>query len=237
MSRAEKILRASGLAAASAALALAPALAAGPRQKPSVALASPLAEDQGTFRILLHGKQVGSEQFRIAPAGSVWIARGVVDLELPGQPPERDDGRLELAPSGAPLHYDWIRETPDKRSLGVDFRGGTVTLVLRKPGSAPLVQKFSFSRQPIVVLDNNMYHQYALLARLYDWQRGGPQQFAVLIPQDELPGTVTLQAVAGGPTKQLVVHTADLQVNLYLDSSLRLIRLDVPGSGAAIVRE
>jgi hypothetical protein len=237
MSRGVEILRASGLAAVSAALAFSGSLAAGPRQKPSIAPASRLAEDQGTFRILLHGKQVGSEQFSIAPAGSVWMARGVLELTLPGQPPERDETRLELAPSGAPLHYDWIRKTADKRSLGVDFGGGAATLVLRKPGSAPLVQKFTFSRLPIVVLDNNMYHHYAILARLYDWQRGGPQQFAVLIPQDELPGTLIVQAVAGGAAKQLVVHTADLQVNLYLDSSLRLVRLDVPGSGAAIVRE
>jgi hypothetical protein len=237
MSRRETIFRAIGLAALLAALALSPALAAGPRQKPNVAAASPLVEDQGTFRILLHGKQVGTEQFRITPAGSAWTARGALELNLPGQPPERDDTRLELAPGGTPLHYEWIREAPDKRSLGVNFQGGTATLVLRKPGSAPLVQNFSFSRLPIVVLDNNMYHHYAILARLYDWQRGGPQQFAVLIPQDELPGTIIVEEVVGGPTKQLVVHTADLQVNLYLDSSLRLVRLEVPGSGAVIVRE
>jgi len=237
MNGAKKVFQATALAGLSAAFAFYPSLGAAPRQKPSVPSPSLLVEDAGTFRILLNGRQVGTERFRITPAGTAWKADGDLQLELPGQPPERDSALLEVAPTGTPLHYEWVRETPDKRSLGVDFQTSSATLVLRKPGSPPFVQKFALPKLPIVVLDNNFYHHYAILSRLYDWQRDGPQQFAVLIPQDQLPGTITVQAVSGGPTKQLVVHTADLQVHLYLDSSLRLIRLEVPGSGAVIVRE
>jgi hypothetical protein len=237
MSRPQKIFRSTALAAGLAALALFSLAGAAPQQKAPVPAASPLAPDQGTFRILLSGKQVGTEKFRIAPSGPGWLAEDVLELALPGQPLERDSARLELHPDGSPAHYEWLREAPDKRSLGVDFLGGAATLVLRKAGSPPFVQRFSLPKLPAVVLDNNMYDHYAILARLYDWNRGGPQPFAVLIPQDELPGTITVQAVSGGPMKQLVVRTADLQVNLYLDSTLRLVRLEVPGSGAEIVRE
>ncbi len=237
MSRPERIFRATALAGGLAALALLAWTGAASRQRFPVPPGSPLAPDQGAFRILLNGKQVGTEQFRIAPSGPDWLAQDELQLDLPGQPPERDTARLELHSDGSPAHYEWTREAPDKRSLGVDFLGSAATLVLRKAGSPPFVQRFSLPKLPVVVLDNNLYDHYAILARLYDWNRGGPQQLAVLIPQDELPGTITVQAVSGGPAKQLVVHTADLVVNLYLDSSMQLIRLAVPGSGAEIVRE
>jgi hypothetical protein len=223
------------LAAGLAALALLGLAGAASREQK--AAAPSLAPDQGTFRILLNGNQVGSEQFRIAPSGPGWLAQDNLQLNLPGQPPERDAARLELHADGNPAHYEWIRAAPDKRSLGVDFLAGAATLVLRKAGSPPFVQRFSLPKLPAVVLDNNMYDHYAILARLYDWNRGGPQQFAVLIPQDEVPGTVTVQAVPGAKTHLLVVHTTDLEVDLYLDSSLRLVRLEVPGSGAEVVRE
>ncbi len=237
MNQPKKFLRGAAGIAGLAVLALIVWAGAAARQKPAAPAPSSLAPDAGVFRIVLNGKQVGTEQFRIAPSATGWFADDALQLNLPGQPPERDTARLTLRSDGSPAHYEWIREAPDKRSLGVDFLGTAATLVLRKPGAPPFVQRFSLPRLPAVVLDNNMYDHYAILARLYDWNRGGPQQFAVLIPQDELPGTVTVQAVAAGNTRQLVVHSTDLEINLYLDSSLRLVRLDVPGSGAEIVRE
>ena len=36
--------------------------------------------------------------------------------------------------------------------------------------------------------------QYAVLARVYDWAKGGPQNFPVLIPQELTPGTISIES-------------------------------------------
>jgi len=94
----------------------------------------------------------------------------------------------------------------------------------------------------VVVLDNNMYHQYAVLARVYDWSKGGAQTLPVLIPQEITPGSITAEATgsatSGGKTYLgLRVTTSDIEVLLLLDSSHRLMRLEVPASKVTVVRE
>ena len=81
-----------------------------------------------------------------------------------------------------------------------------------------------------------------MLASLYDWGRKGPQSFSVLIPQELTPGTITVDSVgsvnAGGKSYEgLKVVTTDIEMVLYLDSNHKLMRLEVPASKAAVVRE
>src|ERR1700752_2202717 len=109
-------------------------------------------------------------------------------------------------------------------------------------GAHPFEQDLSFNSPLIVVLDDNLYYQYAALARIYDWSRRGPQTFSVLVPQELLPGTITVNGAGpltseGKSYEGLKVTTNDLEVLLYLDSNHRLMRLEVPSSKAAIIRE
>jgi hypothetical protein len=113
---------------------------------------------------------------------------------------------------------------------------------LELEGAKPFVQDFTFGSPRVVILDNNLYHHYALLARLYDWNARGAQTFPVLIPQEMTPGMIAVEAlgpqqVDGAALELLRVRTADLEINLYFDASRRLVRLDVPTSKAVIVRE
>jgi hypothetical protein len=91
------------------------------------------------------------------------------------------------------------------------------------------------------VLDNNLYHQYVVLAHLYDWNKKGVQTFAVLVPQEMTPGSVTVdsvgkQEVSGAQLEELRVKTEDLELDLYLDGQ-KLVRIVAPSSNAEIVRE
>jgi hypothetical protein len=68
------------------------------------------------------------------------------------------------------------------------------------------------------------------------------QKFSVLIPQDQAPGAVTVKLlgkrrVSDASFDLLVVKSPDLEVDLYVDASHRLVRLQVPGSDAEIIRE
>jgi hypothetical protein len=109
-------------------------------------------------------------------------------------------------------------------------------------GAKPFQQDIVFGTPLVVILDNNLYHQYEILAHVYDWNRKGPQTFHLLVPQDMTPGSITAEAAGtqswnGKSYQGLRVSTADLEVMVYLDSARRLMRLDVPASKVSIVRE
>ncbi len=201
-----------------------------------------LAPDRGVFRILLDGREVGGETFRIFREQNGWKAKGTIELRLPGQAPERDRADLTLASNGSPVSYRWTGESPETRTIEVSFRGDAAEMTLNRPGAVPAIEAYRFPQGHIVVLDNNVYEDYAILARLYDWRTRGEQKFSVLIPQDQTPGTVTVEAmgrrrIAGAALEWLRVRSPDLEVDLYLDAAHRLMRIVVPGSSAEIVRE
>ena len=108
-------------------------------------------------------------------------------------------------------------------------------------GRRPFTQQFTFGSAQIAVLDNNLYYQYAVLARLYDRDKKGAQTFSVLVPQELTPGSLTVESLgqqnAGGGKKleELLVKTEDLEVDLYLDGD-KLVRIVAPSNNAEIDR-
>jgi hypothetical protein len=200
-----------------------------------------LSEDKGKLTIMVDGQTVGSEDFSISRNGAQWVARGTTDFR--GQTgANKVTGELHLNNAGAPLSYIWSSEGDKKATSTTTFEGMTAKISLDVgKGGAPYRQDFTFS-SPVVVLDNNLYHQYEILARIYDWGAGGVQNFAVLIPQEQSPGTITAESrgsatLDGVRYEQLAVHTPALELMLYLDSSHRLMRLSVPAAKAEVRRQ
>ncbi len=211
-------------------------------QKSAAPAATTFAPEKGKFRILLDGQQVGTEDFEISPDGNNWQARGVTEIRVPGADPVRAHANLKMAPDGAPIRYEWSVQAQKKISAVVEFEKGQAKIEAQLGGKEPYVQMFTFGSPRIVILDNNIYHQYAVLARMYDWNAKGAQTFPVLIPQGPVPGTITAEAVgpqdvAGAKLETLRVRTSDIEVNLYLDSSHRLARIAVTDSKVVVVRE
>lgn len=210
----------------------------------AVATAQPaLAPDSGRFAILLHGSAVGTEDFTISPRDGGWSARGQIVLNLPGRNPECDSADLTLAPDGSPLRYHWeTLSGSGARSIDVEFRGNAASETLHGPGAGPTVTSFAFSEGRIVLLDRNVYEDYIIIARLYDWKARGPQKFSFLIPQDQTSGMITVQElgprpIGGAMLELLQVKNAEVEADLYVDNSHRLVRLRVPGAGIDAVRE
>lgn len=203
---------------------------------------SVFVSDRGKLNILLDGKSIGREEFEIAPSGGGWVAKGSTHLSPEGSPPTTVTGTLALQPNGAPVSYEWTSQSEKTNGAHILFVNGVAKMTLQMQGAHPYEQDFTFDAPLILILDNNLYYQYAVLARIYDWARGGTQTFSVLIPQELTPGTITVDAAgaltAGGKSYEgLRVVTSDIEVLLYLDSSHRLMRLEVPSSKAAVVRE
>jgi hypothetical protein len=218
------------------ALAFAVSLSAQKNAAPSVFQA-----DKGKFNILLDGKSVGKEEFEISPNGAGWVAKGTTAIKADGAE-EQVTGNLTLQPNGAPMAYDWVSKSDKTNSAHITFANGIAKIALEVQGAKPYEQELSFSSSLVAVLDNNLYHHYAVLARIYDWTKRGPQSLPVLIPQDITPGTITAEATgsasSGGKTYEgLRVTTSDIEVLLLLDSNHRLMRLEVPASKVTVVRE
>jgi len=184
---------------------------------------------------------MGQEEFEISPAAAGWLARGSTTIKT-----ETGDtkvtGNLTLQPDGAPIAYDWTAQTDKANSANIVFSNGVAKTTLQVQGARPFQQENSFDSPLIAVLDNNLYHQYEILARVYDWAKRGSQSFPVLIPQELTPGTISVEsagnATADGKSyESLKVSTTDLEILLYLDTNHRLMRLEVPASKVAVVRE
>jgi hypothetical protein len=202
---------------------------------------SVLSDDKGKFTIIIGGQTVGTEDFSIVRDGDHWVARGTTEFR--GQSgSNKVIGELRLNAAGAPLHYVWNTEGDKKASSTTDFDGLTarISLDLGK-GGKPISQDFTFT-SPIVVLDNNLYHQYEILAHVYNWTLGGSQNFSVLIPQQQTPGAISAESrgpatLDGVRYDQLAVHSSGLEITLDLDASHRLMRLSVPAANAEIRRQ
>ena len=228
------ILRRTALFAFAACLALS---ATAGDKKPSV-----LVPDKGKFNILLDGKSIGREEFEIEPSSGGWVAKGSTSLQTPDGQSAKVTGNLSLQPDGVPISYDWTSQTNKSNSAHVDFVNGVAKTTLQVQGAHPFQQENSFGSPLILVLDNNLYHQYEILAHLYDWSKRGPQSFPVLIPQQLTPGTITVESAgstsADGKNYELLkVSTTDLEIHLFLDSSHKLHRLEVPSSKVTVLRE
>src|SRR5438309_4971584 len=213
-------------------------------QKKSAATSGPVVfvQDKGKLTIKLGGQTVGHEEFEIAPSGGGWLAKGLAEIKPPEGGSSKVSGSLTLQADGAPISYDWSSQAEKTNGAHILFANGVARITLEMQGARPFQQDLTFNTPLIAVLDNNLYHQYGVLARIYDWSRRGAQTFPVLIPQELTPGTITVQstgsASADGKTYEgLKVNTSDLEILLLLDGNHRLMRLEVPDAKVSVVRE
>jgi len=199
-------------------------------------------QDKGKLTIKLGGQTVGHEEFEIAPSGGGWVAKGTSEIKPPEGGSSKVFGSLTMQADGAPISYDWSAQAEKTNGAHVLFANGVASITLEMQGARPFQQDLSFGSPLIAVLDNNLYHQYAVLARIYDWSKGGAQTFPVIIPQELTPGSITVQsagsASADGKTYQgLKVTTSDLEILLLLDGNHRLMRLEVPDAKVSVIRD
>jgi len=212
------------------------------KKGPVPSASSVIVADKGKFAIQLDGKTVGHENFEIAPADTGWAARATTDLKPPDSGSTHVTGTLTLQPDGAPISYEWTSHADKTNGAHILFNNGVAKITLEMQDARPFQQDLSFGTPLIAVLDNNLYHQYGVLARVYDWKKRGVQNLPVLIPQELTPGVITVESVgtaslSGKSYEGLRVTTLDLEVLLYLDSSHRLMRLDAPSAKVSVVRE
>jgi hypothetical protein len=206
------------------------------------AAGSVFAPDKGRFTINLDGKAIGHEEFEISPSGAGWVAKGTTSISLPESGVTKVAGSLALQSDGVPISYEWTSQAEKTNGAHIIFVNGVAKITLEMQGARPFEQDLTFTSPLIALLDNNLYHHYAVIGRIYDWSKGGTQTFPVLIPQELTPGTITVEsagsASSGGKNYEgLRVTTSDLEILLLFDSNHRMMRLEVPAVKVSVVRD
>ena len=210
-------------------------------QKPAGA-ASVFSPDKGKLRITINGQQVGSEDFEISPSGDGWIEHSSMSAHAPSGGDIKASGQLRLSADGTPTRYDWSAEAQKKATGFVEFVNNTAKCLANLGGNSPLRKDFTFASPQVAVLDNNLYYHFGVLARLYDWKAGGKQTFSVLIPQDMVPGSISVESLGpqdagNAKLEALRISSPDLEIMVYVDANHRMMRLEVSSSNVTIERE
>ncbi len=200
-----------------------------------------LMPDKGKLKIQFESQVIGTEDFQISGEGGEWVSRSEVKIQLPGSPAAKITSTLRLSAQERPMRYEWALDSDRKISGSIVFDGGVANEELRQGTGEPFTQQHMFGDQRVVILDNNVYHHFAILGRLYDWQKKGPQTFSVYVPQETTPGSATLEAagnqeVDGTKYDVLQMRTDELVIFLLFDKQ-RLMRISLPDSKVTVIRE
>jgi len=212
-------------------IAASPSLFSAPPQSP------PATEDEGSFILMLNGRQIGIEKFRIHARGENLEASARIEFRA-GQDGNPVDFKtfpdLILNSQLQPISYTWNQKGARSSRLQMDFSQGMARVRYHTVNGRQDDREFKLP-QDVVILDDNVIYQYELAAWRYAMTPGGQQTFTAFIPQEALPGTLTVTNAGketikiGGKKeacKHLVISTDLARIDLWLDSEWRLERMD-----------
>ncbi|MGH9804457.1 MAG: hypothetical protein ACRD4D_04735, partial [Candidatus Acidiferrales bacterium] len=146
---------------------------------------------KGELRVLYHGEEIGREVFEISGTSTELHARGDITYRM-GADTMRQTTDLLLGGDAVPRRYEWKLEEPRQKWLRMQFEGGRATISFPRDDGKDEQQVYDFGGR-VALLDINVFHHFLLLARLYDFAKGGPQTVSVFVPQSVQPGSVTLE--------------------------------------------
>jgi len=227
-------------------LALAAAAPAPAGQTP--ASAQPDPTDRGTFELYAAGKSIGTERFEIRSHAEQVEAQSEIHLQVEqaGKVVEaRTTSNLVLDPQLRPLAYTWTQRGTQSSHLEIDFRSSPVRTHYKTVSGQKDEREFKLPKD-VVVLDDNVLHHYQLLLDRYDPAAGGKQTFQAFIPQEALPGVVTVEQAGMGPAprgesaqnlRHFVLTTELARVDLWVDSNTHLQAVAVPEAQFQAVRK
>lgn len=219
-----------------AVVACAAALLAAPAAAQTVTL------DEGTFRVLMGGREVGMETFSIRQSGSgadmVIIAQGQVSLESTGQM------SAQVQVSGTelrPVAYDIELKGADARLIRAFVTGSRARARTVSPAGETM-REYLVS-QGAVLVDDDVAHHYWFVARQ---ALGGATRVPLMNPREsrQVQATLTLGGeesvnVAGRTVRarRLTVQPAGGDArHAWIDDNGRVLRVEMAARGYTAVR-
>lgn len=201
--------------------------------------------DEGVYRILVGGSEVGTENFSIRQNGSgpdaVVIAKGRVNLDA-SKGGTQINATVQLAgPALRPAAYEMEVRGGDAQGIRATVRGSRVSA--RIMSSAGENQREYLVSDGAVLIDEGVAHQYYFLAR-----RAGTGSVTVpiVMPREskQVTATVTYRAdesisIAGHnvDARHLVVQPAgSAAVDVWADARGRILKIEIPSRQYVAIR-
>ena len=206
---------------------------------PAAAAAQTSTLDEGTFRLLVGGSEVGTETFTIRQSGSgeraVVIAQGRVTLDGAAGA-EQVTPSLQL--SGAtlqPAAYDLQVEGGSTERIAGRVVGGRFSARIVRPAGEQ-IREYLVS-DGAVIADEGVAHQYYFLAQRVGTEGGRvplviPRTSRQVWAQVTVHGSESVEI--GGRTVQArrleVAPQGGVAAQVWVDSSGRVLRVSIPSS-------
>ncbi len=218
----------------------APGAAPAPAQGTSGSIAG-----DAEFTLFLNGKRVGTEQVRVARAGSTWIVSSTAQF---GPPLNATVNRFELKYTAdwqpTELHIEAMQ--PGRTlALTTSFGVTTATNVITQNGST--TSKTDQISARTIVLPNNFYAGYVVLAARLAGTNPGAELPVYVAPSAEIK--VSVKAITeeqiNSPSGPLSTRLYDVTIQnpggpidaiAAVDPAGRLLRFEIPSAGVRLIR-
>jgi hypothetical protein len=211
---------------------------------PVPATAQTVQLDEGTFRLLVGGREVGVETFSIRRNGegadAVVIAQGRVVLNDNGG--SEVIANVQVAGAGLrPVAYDLELRGADARRIRGSVSGSRASARTLSP-TGETMREYLVT-DGAVILDDGVAHHYYFMAQR---AAGGATRTPIMVPREsrQLVATMTMggeeSVSAGGTTtraRRVTVEPAGGDTrHVWIDAQGRVLRVEVPGRNYTAVR-
>lgn len=199
--------------------------------------------EKGRLRILHQGRQIGSERYEVVTTVTEVQTRSELELTVDNTT-VRQSSSLLLNPDLTPRRYELKVEQPEASWRRIDFSGTAATAHYPLGEGKEDEQVFEFGTSRVAIL--GLYHDFALLAQLYDSAKGGVQSIRVFVPWSLQPGEALLELkgvekkTIGGreqSVRQFLITTEDSQVLLWVTEGGQFVKLMAPLEGVEVIPE
>ena len=203
--------------------------------------------EEGVYKILVAGREIGSEKYALSIGEESATSTSVLDFRNPAGPPQRlhFETRLEMDRQFRPRTYRLKTDIDGTKG----FMVGTLSPheAMFEYGGTRAPQKSGLLvGEDYTLLDTNIFHHFIFLGRRFDFDSGEKtQRFEVVVPQESESGALKISdlgpetLVVGGKKQEahhLKVDSGAKLIELWVDRERRLQKIAVPAIKLEVLR-
>jgi hypothetical protein len=209
--------------------------------------------DSGSFGVFVNGARVATETFRVEQGPSVSVCTAEFRT-AEGQQKSVQKSELRVASNGDLHSYQWRELEPGKAQATVEpSEQFLIERTVPNPPGKPQQKPFMMPASTVVLDDFFFSHREILMWR-YLAQGCGNQsscklaktQFGIVVPRQGLSSMVTIEyagketvSLHGSPVQldRFKLTAEGVEWSLWLDSSLKVVRILIPSENTEVLRD
>lgn len=203
--------------------------------------------EEGEFRILLQGKEIGFEKYAITTEGDAVRSNSTVEFRAPGtsRTMVRLETKLETDAHFVPRSYQCSIDIDGKRA-NISSSISPNEAMFEYTGTPGPRKSGVLVGERYTILDSNVFHHFIFLSRVFDFDSNQKiQRMEVVIPQEMDEGVLKMSQheretiqVRGKrlEARHLKADSGTVQMDLWVDDQRNLQKIVVPEKGIEVIR-